>query len=367
MAAALGVAIIGTGRVGYQFSFGDLPDNHAEAVAACEDVRLVAGVNRGRDKLDAFGKRFGVDALFHDYRQMLEHAAPEIVIVATHPELHCEMVLQCAAASSVRAIICEKPMALSLEECDRMIAACEAESVLLQVNHNRRWHPEWQLAGRLLADGAVGDLIHIDCFMDGCKPEPSWRSENEGPLLHDYTHYFDLMDLYGGPVAWLCGTAEQRIRPWAVEDYAAAFLKFDSGVTGTIRGAELTTYSDHAFELRGSSGLVRMVGEQVLLQRSEQGMYEPDSGFQWSDLRATKVERPAPASTYVAALAELLAALDGEATLRSDGQVGRRSMEMVTAVYQSQLTGNRPVSFPLSRLDNGIAALRQAGAFRERG
>ena len=203
--------------------------------------------------------------------------------------------------------------------------------------------------------------------MDGCKPEPSWRSENEGPLLHDYTHYFDLMDLYGGPVAWLCGTAEQRIRPWAVEDYAAAFLKFDSGVTGTIRGAELTTYSDHAFELRGSTGLVRMVGEQVLLQRSEQGMYEPDSGFQWSDLRATEVERPAPASTYVAALAELLAALDGETTLRSDGQVGRRSMEMVTAVYQSQLTGNRPVSFPLSRLDNGIAALRQAGAFRERG
>ena len=367
MAADLGAAIIGTGRVGYQFSFGDLPDNHAEAVAATEDVRLVAGVNRGRDKLEAFGQRFGVDALFHDYRRMLEQVAPEIVIVATHPELHCEMVLDCAAAASVRAIICEKPMALSLEECDRMIAACDRESVLLQVNHNRRWHPEWQLAARLLADGAIGDLVHIDCFMDGCKPEPSWRSGNEGPLLHDYTHYFDLMDLYAGPVAWLCGAAEQRMRPWAVEDYAAAFLKFDSGVTGTIRGAELTTYSDHGFELRGSTGIIRMSGEQVHLQQSQQGMYEPDSGFQWSDLQAAEIERPAPASTYVAALAELLAALDGEGTLRSDGRVGRRSMEMVTAVYQSQLTGNRPVSFPLDRRDNGVAALRQAGTFRERG
>ena len=128
MSTPLGVAIIGTGRVGYQFSFGELPDNHAEAVAACEGLRLVAGVNRGRGKLEAFGQRFRVDALFHDYRQMLEQAAPEIVIVATHPELHCEMVLECAAAHSVRAINCEKPMALSLEECDRMIAACDRES-----------------------------------------------------------------------------------------------------------------------------------------------------------------------------------------------------------------------------------------------
>jgi predicted dehydrogenase len=175
------------------------------------------------------------------------------------------------------------------------------------------------------------------------------------------------MDLYGGPVAWLCGTAEQRTRPWAVEDYAAAFLKFDSGVTGTIRGSELTTYSDHSFELRGSTGLIRMLGERVHLQQSQQGMYEPDSGFQWSDLEAAEVERPAPASTYVDALVELVAALDGEGTLRSDGRTGRRSMEMVTAVYQSQLTGSRPVSFPLSRLDNGVEALRQAGTFRERG
>ena len=56
------------------------------------------------------------------------------------------MVEDCAAAPSTRAIICEKPMALSLGECDRMIAACERAGVLLQINHNRRWHPEWVLA-----------------------------------------------------------------------------------------------------------------------------------------------------------------------------------------------------------------------------
>ena len=56
------IAIIGTGRVGYQFRFGDLPDNHADAIQQHPDCLLVAGVNRGREKLEAFGRRFGVEA-----------------------------------------------------------------------------------------------------------------------------------------------------------------------------------------------------------------------------------------------------------------------------------------------------------------
>ena len=363
---SLGVALIGTGRVGYQFSFSELPDNHAEAVMASHRLRLVAGVNRGREKLDAFGQRFGVDALFHDYRQMLDTAQPDIVIVATHPELHCDMVLHCAATPSVRAIICEKPLALSVAECDHMIEACRRQDVLLQVNHNRRWHPEWQLAGQLLADGAIGELNHITCHMDGCKPEPSWRSDNEGPLLHDSTHYFDLMDLYGGPVAWLCGMAEQRRRPWPVEDYATAFMKFGNGVSGAICGAELTVYTDLAFELRGTTGVLRMLPETVHLWAATRGAYEPDSGFQWSGLQPQPLERPAPASTYELALDELVAALDHDGELRSDGEVGRRSMEMVAAVYQSQLAGNQPVHWPLTDRRNTIDALRDAGWFENR-
>ncbi len=360
------VALIGTGRVGYQFTFSDLADNHAEAILASDDLQLVAGVNRGREKLDAFGQRFGVDALFHDYRQMLDRVKPDIVIVATHPELHCDMVVECASAPSVRAIICEKPMALSVEECDRMIDACERHQVLLQVNHNRRWHPEWQLAGRLLSEGAIGELNHITCHMDGCKPDPAWRSQNEGPLLHDYTHYFDLMDLYGGPLSWLCGMAEQRRRPWAMEDFAAAFMKFDNGVSGTICGAELTVYTDLAFELRGTTGVLRMLPETVHLWAAQKGNYEPDSGFQWSGLQPQSLERPAPSSTYVTALDELVAAIDGHGRLRSDGAVGRRSLEMVTAVYQSQLADNRPISLPLTDRSNTIVALREAGWFTER-
>ena len=96
------VALIGTGRVGYQFNFSDLPDNHAEAIQAHPRCALVAGVNRGREKLVDFGQRFGVEALYHDYRQMLREVAPDICIITTHPQHHAEMVAACAAERNHR-------------------------------------------------------------------------------------------------------------------------------------------------------------------------------------------------------------------------------------------------------------------------
>jgi predicted dehydrogenase len=360
------VALIGTGRVGCQFSFTDLPDNHAEAVQHSGVCRLAAGVNRGREKLEAFGRRFGVSALYDDYRQMLEEVKPDICIVATHPELHAGMVVECARHPSTKAIICEKPMALSLTECDAMIDACEQAGVLLQINHNRRWAGEWNLALELLQEGAIGTLNTVRCFIEGGKPAPSWRSENEGPLLHDFTHFFDLMDMFAGEVDWLCGMAEQRRRPWAVEDFSAAFMKFRTGATGVIHCSELTDYTDTGFELRGSHGVIRMEGEQVRWYKAGHDMTEPESGFEWRALRLQDIDRPPASSTYVAALEELVAALEGRGRLRSDGRTGRRSLEMVMAIYQSQLEGNRPVHFPVSLRDSGVQALRAAERFSTR-
>ena len=357
-------AIIGTGRVGSQFDFVPKhPDNHADAIAVSKNFNLVAGVNRGRENLEAFGLRHGIDALYHDYLQMLEEIGPDLCIIATHPELHRDMVVGCASVPTTRAIICEKPMALSLEECDAMIEACSKSGVLLQINHNRRWGSQWMKIKELVDNGAIGELNHIYCYMDGGKPAPWWRSENEGPLLHDFTHYFDLLELYAGEVDWLCGMAEQRRRPWAVEDFSAAFIKFQSGVTALVSGAELTEYEDAGMELRGSTGVIRMDGNGLKLFQSHQDVYEPDSGFQWSTLKPQELDLPPSNSSYVSALEELYEALEGKYSLRSDGVVGRYSLEMVMGIYQSQIEGCRPVKFPVQLKKSGVEELRSMQQF----
>ncbi len=362
--ASYRVALIGTGRVGYQFNFNPFPDNHAEAVQALPDCQLVAGVNRGAEKLADFGQRFGVTALYHDYRKMLEEMHPDICIITTHPQDHAQMVQTCARMPATKAILCEKPMALSIDACEQMIATCRQSNVLLQINHNRRWHPEWNLAKQLLEEGAIGRLNHIYGYMDGVKPAPWWTSDYEGPLLHDTTHYFDLMDYFAGPVDWLCGMAEQRHRPWPVEDFATAFLHFKNGVSGMMQASELTDYTDHGFELRGEKGVLRIRGEKVQLLQPHLTRSEAESGFEWKRLRPVELHHPEPMSTYVEALKELVSALDGKGSLRSDGGVGLRSVEIVHAVYQSQLEGNRPIHFPVSLKTSGVEALRNTGQFR---
>ncbi len=80
-------------------------------------------------------------------------------------------------------------------------------------------------------------------------------------------------------------------------------------------------------------------------------------------MKSLEVEHPAQNSTYVAALEELIDAVEGKRLLRSDGKVGSRSLEMVMAIYQSQLNGCRPVHFPISLRSSGVEALRQNGHF----
>ena len=166
-----------------------------------------------------------------------------------------------------------------------------------------------------------------------------------------------------GEVDWLCGMAEQRKRPWAVEDFSAAFIKFRSGLTGVITGAELTEYDDSGMEFRGSTGVIRVDGDGLKLFQSQQDVYEPDSGFQWSTLQPQELSLPPTNSSYVDALQELYDALEGKTALRSDGLVGRRSLEIVMGIYQSQINGCRPVNFPVQIKKSGVEELRRLNQF----
>ena len=171
------VGIIGCGRIASTFE--DISPVHpasiAGAFAGLPNARIVAAANRGKERLEAFGRRWGVTTLYHDYQEMLRKEALDIVCVATPPEVHAEMVIA-AAEAGVRGIFCEKPMALSLGECDVMIRACEAHGTKLLINCTRRWYGQYETIRRLVAGGEFGDLLHIVAHCEGCKPIPEWHA-----------------------------------------------------------------------------------------------------------------------------------------------------------------------------------------------
>jgi predicted dehydrogenase len=365
------VAVVGTGRVGALWET-DPPtgQSHAGAFFVQPECEIVAGANRGRERLEEFGRRFGVQALYTDYDEMLRNERPEIVCIATHPGAHAAIV-ESAVRNGARAIFCEKPMALDLADCDRIIDACESHGVLLSVNHSRRWYPIFLHARDLLRQGAIGELVSMTGYCQGGKPSPAWQSEFEGPLLHDATHLFDLMRFFAGDVQWLAATALRRTHTrYPVEDDSTALLHFHSGVSAVALVNELTDYVRFEIDLQGTRGTLRLGLDTFEIGRARLVSFEaarpetPD--FEWQELEVAPLpDMPSP-PPFALAARELVDALEGRAAISSTGADGRASMEIIMAIYESQRRGNAPVHLPLPGGPSPLGALAREQGWSRR-
>ncbi|MBN1641054.1 MAG: Gfo/Idh/MocA family oxidoreductase [Anaerolineae bacterium] len=362
------VAVVGCGRIGSEWDADPhpaFPLTHAGAFAVHPRTQLVAGVNRGQERLEAFGRKWGVKALYHDHRAMLVEQRPDIVCIATHPEQHGEQVIA-AAEAGVKGILCEKPIALSLAETDAMLAACRRAGTALVVNHSRRWSPVFHQARDLVAQGAIGTLLTVVGVCQGIKPSPAWRSDEEGPLLHDATHTFDMFRFFGGEVAWVLGTAVRRQRPYRVEDESMAILQFESGVSGIAIVNELTEYARFDIELQGTHGAIvlSLAGNSVWTSVPSPRMgRERERGFEWQDLVRGPFPPVPQRSTIALAAGELVSCLDGDVTPTSSGEDGRAALEIVMAIYESQRRGNVRVALPLPSGPSSLHAMRAEGSY----
>ena len=379
------VGIIGTGRIASEFEEGqgEHPVSIAGAFAALPECTLAAGCNRGRERLERFGKRWGVTALYHDAREMLAHEQLDIVAVATPPGLHRDQVIA-AAEAGVKGIFCEKPMALSLGECDDMIAACRQQDCRLLVNCSRRWSGLFEAVRRAAAAGRWGRLLHLVGYCQGCKPLPEWEVEHEGPMLHDAVHLYDIMRFFAGEVQWVLGTAERRYRhDLRVEDSALGLLQFDSGAQGVTIVDELTEHSHFKLELHFERGLVTLGGApkaEHAVRESEVGEDWWWTGFahpapavktrsQWT-LAEDTLPEPAWQGTPILNAARDLVRCVQRGSPRSAGDEprctgadGRAALEVIMGFYESERRGHQKIALPLEEPRPLLEVMKQEGRY----
>lgn len=179
---ALRVAIVGCGKIAGAHAGAYLRDGRAALVAAADPVPEAA---------EAFARRFGVPRTYADHRAMLAAERPDVVSVCTWPPDHTAPVVD-AGGAGARGLLCEKPLAVTLPEADRMLAAAEGAGAVFMVGHQRRLEPRYRLARGLIADGAVGEVVEV-------------HGTCGGDLLTDGTHLFDLARYLLGdlPAAWV--------------------------------------------------------------------------------------------------------------------------------------------------------------------
>ncbi|MCC6454513.1 MAG: Gfo/Idh/MocA family oxidoreductase [Caldilineaceae bacterium] len=358
--------LVGCGRIGTLWETDPpTPVTHAGALAMLPQTQLVAGASRGSEHLHAFGKQWGIDALYLDYQEMLATEKLDIVCIATHPGLH-RPIVEAAVAAGAKGIFCEKPLALSLEDADAIVAACREANCVLSVNHSRRWDPAHRKAKALVEAGAIGDLVSLFGICQGVKPFPAWVADEEGPLLHDAVHLFDLFRLFGGEPQSVVGTALRRQQPFPVEDDSHAIFELNSGLSAVAMVNERTRYFRFELQIQGTEGVIVLssAGNQFLrgVDRTDR-INEPNPIIEWYELEAESFPSVPTTSTILDAVAELVQCIESGSTPSSPGEDGVASLEMVMGVYESQLQGNKPVTFPLVARDSALYRLRAEGYY----
>ena len=233
----IGVGIIGTG-------FGAAV--HVPGFLALPDVKVVGVASARYERARETAHRFSLDHAFADWRDLVDSPAVDAVAIATPPSCHGPMVLRALAAR--KAVLCEKPLALTADEAERLHDAATTASVTHAVDFEFREIPAWRYVHRLLTDGVAGRIRHVNVnWVVGSWADPerswSWRAsdaEGGGTLGALAAHAFDYIEWLLGPVASVAAHLATRVasrpdergltRAVTSEDCCHLLLELASGV-----------------------------------------------------------------------------------------------------------------------------------------
>ena len=213
-------------------------------MAQSDAMRIVTAVETNPAR-EAFATEHGV-AFASDLSQVLADPNIDAVILATPHALHTDQVL--AAAAAGKHVFCEKPLALNRADAERSVEACRKAGVMLGIGHERRYEPAIQEVRRLLGEGILGTIMHVEAHFSHDKlanvPEGDWRaSPRDAPAAGMTAMGIHLTDLYldlFGPVTEVFAATTSRVAYRQTGDVISVLMRFESGATGYINAILVT-------------------------------------------------------------------------------------------------------------------------------
>lgn len=246
----ISAAIVGLGRWG---------QNLVECTQGRTDrIRFTAGVARTPDKVKAFAIRHGV-ALTDDYAAVLADPGVDAVVLATPHSQHADQII--AAARAGKHVFTEKPFALTAASAEAAAAACAEAGRVLAVGYNWRYQPALQEIRRMVQDGRLGRLLHIEGNFNGPSvyrfPKEHWRQQPaEGPaggMTGRGVHVVDGMVYLAGRVESVFAQSYRLALDYGLDDTTSALFKFRNGATGYL-GTVIATAECWRLQVFGSTG-----------------------------------------------------------------------------------------------------------------
>jgi len=330
---------------------------HAEAISQLDDAELVAVATTKEQTAKPFAEKFGVKAWYTDYRDLLQRKDIDAVNVCTPNFLREEITT--FAAEHGKHVLVEKPIAMNLMQADKMIEACQKAGVKLGVIFQHRFAEDVILVKKTINKGGFGKLIMGDVYVKWFRTQKYydsgvWRGtldkEGGGALINQAVHTIDLLQWFMGDVDRLFAFVDTAIHKIDVEDIAVATVRFKSGALGVIEGSTAVYPGLPArLDIHGERGTAILQDDSITFsnlvglgrKKSQEETRESRKlGDTSSDPRHHTSEK------HRLQIKDFIEAIKEDREPLVNGVEGRKSLEIIWAIYQSAKTG-ATVKFPV--------------------
>ncbi|NQU77402.1 Gfo/Idh/MocA family oxidoreductase [Candidatus Falkowbacteria bacterium] len=340
----LNFALIGCGRIA---------SKHATAIENLESANLVAVCDPREERAAEYAKRFNIP-WYRDYHDMLQNQKDiDVVNILTESGNHAKNAIDVAKYG--KHLIVEKPMALSLDDADKMIKTCDENNSRLFVVKQNRYNIPIKKLREALEQGRFGKLIMGTIRVRWCRrqdyyDQDAWRGTwtmDGGVLANQASHHLDLLEWMMGDVESVYAKTMTALANIEVEDTGVAILKFTNGALGIVEATTATRPID-------TEGSISILGEKGMVEVGGFALNEIKT-WQFEDKRPEDDEilekhKTNPPNVYgfghIEYLKDAIECVKSGKKALVDGLEGRKSLELIHAIYESAETGKEvPLRF----------------------
>lgn len=336
-------ALVGCGRIS---------SKHFQAIEQIEDAEIITCADIIEKRAKEASDKYHIKSYYKDYKKMLDNEDVNAVLICTPSGMHPSMGIE--SASRKIHVITEKPMAIDLKSADKLVNSCDENEVELFVVKQNRLNPSIQLLKKAIDKGRFGRLFSANATVRWTRPQSyydmaKWRGTWEfdgGAFMNQASHYFDLIQWLMGPVESVMAFTTTLNHNIETEDEGAGIIHFRNGAIGVVE-VTMNTYPKNyegSITIMGEYGTVKIGGVAVnKIEHWEFKDYDDD------DKMVGSVTTD-PTSIYgfghLGYFRNVVDVFQNKAKPSIDGRSGRKSLELVLAMYKSARTGKK-IALPL--------------------
>lgn len=318
---------------------------HAKSLLDLADrVEVVAAFSPSAERRRTFAETYGFP-IYNDMDAIFADPSIDAVILLTPPNTHIELAQRASAAG--KHILLEKPVEITLERAERLVAAAENAGVKLGVVLQHRFRPISVALAKIMEDGRLGTMVNASARLHNWRPQSYYDQPGRGTkardgggvLLTQAIHTLDLMiSLTGLPIETVAYCATSPVHRMETEDIAMGAIRFANGAVGSI-SATTCAYPGFpdAVDIIGTKGMARLDGTRLLVQFHDGSELSLDDGAAGGGAGADPMAFSH--QHHRAVLADFLDAIEKDHQPKVTGREALKAHRLIEAILRSSQTG----------------------------